>query len=377
MAEDFGFVGAGGASGTGAAIARILAQRMLEQKFLEEQRQNAAKNALRGRGLDIEQQRNQMQSQLRQDALDAAKEARTIRTVDLRPIGGEVTPEEFTRETSAGVPSALYTPHGANLASVSTAGLQSLPGAKKPAGQTVSTEQLARSKGYTFGGTQKAQFEAGEAERKGEATQAAIGARIQDLENKATQLKLSAANATTTAEKAAAQIQLAQAQADLAAAKADTERAKNTNQPSAYATERAKRTLDSIDELSTKVNRWTTGAGSLLSHIPETGARDFAAELTTLKANIAFGELTAMREASKTGGALGQVSDREEALLSSALGALDPGQSPANIRAQLNKIRSSIERWQHAAGASGASKSTSTEPTMKRTYYDANGNPRR
>lgn len=123
--------------------------------------------------------------------------------------------------------------------------------------------------------------------------------------------------------------------------------------PSAYSQERNVRNLQSIDELVGKVNNWTTGAGSLLRRIPATDARNFAAELDTLKANIAFGELTAMREASKTGGALGQVSNIELGLLQSALGALDAGQSPANIRAQLLKIRASIERW-NAAHATNA-----------------------
>lgn len=117
---------------------------------------------------------------------------------------------------------------------------------------------------------------------------------------------------------------------------------------SPYQAERATRNLQSVDELSKKVNRWTTGVGSLLGNIPETDARNFAAELDTLKANIAFGELTAMREASKTGGALGQVSDREGQLLQAALGALDAGQSPANLKAQLQKVKASIQRWQAA-----------------------------
>lgn len=116
----------------------------------------------------------------------------------------------------------------------------------------------------------------------------------------------------------------------------------------AYSQERARRTVASVDELSKKVSRWTAGAGSLLARIPETEARNFAAELNTLKSNVAFNELAQMREASKTGGALGAVSERELALLESTLGALDPGQSPANLKAQLQKVRDSITRWQLA-----------------------------
>ena len=120
-----------------------------------------------------------------------------------------------------------------------------------------------------------------------------------------------------------------------------------------YTTERAYRTVQSVNELEQKVSNWTTGPGSLLNRVPGTDATDFAAELDTLKASIAFWELSAMRAASKTGGALGQVSDRETALLSSALGALDVRQSPANIRSQLRKIRESVQRWNMARSGGG------------------------
>lgn len=118
--------------------------------------------------------------------------------------------------------------------------------------------------------------------------------------------------------------------------------------PTPYSTERAARTVQSVDELMGKVNGHTAGLGSLLANLPATDARNFKAELDTLKANVAFNELTAMREASKTGGALGQISDRESQLLMSALGALDAGQSPANLRQQLQKVKDSVQRWQAA-----------------------------
>jgi len=79
--------------------------------------------------------------------------------------------------------------------------------------------------------------------------------------------------------------------------------------------------------------------------------RNYSAQLNALKGNIIPAALTAMREASTTGGALGQVSERELALLESALGALDPGQSPENFRANLTKIKSSVKRFQNAVQA--------------------------
>lgn len=118
--------------------------------------------------------------------------------------------------------------------------------------------------------------------------------------------------------------------------------------PSSYASERAFRTVQSVDELMGQANGWNTGYGSLLSSIPQTEARHFRSQLDTLKANIAFNELTQMREASKTGGALGQVSDREGALLQSALGALDQAQTAGQLKEQLQKIKASVQRWEQA-----------------------------
>lgn len=147
--------------------------------------------------------------------------------------------------------------------------------------------------------------------------------------------------------------------------------------PSPYAKERAARTVQSVDELMGKVGGMTAGWGSLMSAIPETQARDFAAELDTLKANVAFNELTAMREASKTGGALGSVAVREMELLQSALGALDPGQSPANLKSQLQKVKDSIGRWESATSATsqGATPGTAPAATPRRMRFDKTGKP--
>lgn len=114
---------------------------------------------------------------------------------------------------------------------------------------------------------------------------------------------------------------------------------------SSYVTERNARISSSLDELMDRVNVATVGLAGQLSFVPGSPARDFKADLETLKANISFSELQAMREASKTGGALGQVAVRELELLESTLGALDQGQSPANFKKNLAKIKASLDRW--------------------------------
>ena len=122
---------------------------------------------------------------------------------------------------------------------------------------------------------------------------------------------------------------------------------------SPYQKERQTRILQSVDELMNRVGIATVGPTALLRFAPGSNPKNFKTDLDTLKASIAFGELTAMREASKTGGALGQVSNIELGLLESALGGLDQTQSPANFRKNLNKIKASIERWQNATNTVG------------------------
>ena len=86
--------------------------------------------------------------------------------------------------------------------------------------------------------------------------------------------------------------------------------------------------------------------------------RNFESELVTLKSSIFSGELTAMREASKTGGAVGNVSDREGDKLENALGALNMSQSPENFKLQLQKIKDSINRWREVMGDSPSGESS-------------------
>lgn len=115
---------------------------------------------------------------------------------------------------------------------------------------------------------------------------------------------------------------------------------------SPYQQEKQTRILDSVADLERRVSFQTVGLfGTLYKFAPGGVQRDFANDLNTLKANIAFGELTAMREASKTGGALGQVSDIELKLLESSLAGLSQAQSPANFRKNLKRVKDSIARW--------------------------------
>jgi hypothetical protein len=115
-----------------------------------------------------------------------------------------------------------------------------------------------------------------------------------------------------------------------------------------YAMTIADRTNAQIDAAINMVGPMTAGWGSLLSAMPESQARTFKGMIDTIKGNIGFNELTAMRAASPTGGALGQVSERELALLTSVLGSLDAGQNPEVLKANLQAIKTHFENWKAA-----------------------------
>ena len=68
---------------------------------------------------------------------------------------------------------------------------------------------------------------------------------------------------------------------------------------------------DTIDRSFGLITPYSTGFGSFLKSIPQTDALALNKSLETIKANIGFDKLQAMREASPTGGALGQVSNQE------------------------------------------------------------------
>ena len=85
-------------------------------------------------------------------------------------------------------------------------------------------------------------------------------------------------------------------------------------------------------------NPGAAGYGSLMRWVPESQARRLARRLSTIQARLAFGELQDMRNASKTGGALGQVSERELDLLRDASIAIDQGASAEDLRGQIDLV---------------------------------------
>jgi hypothetical protein len=98
----------------------------------------------------------------------------------------------------------------------------------------------------------------------------------------------------------------------------------------------------------------TTGLfGSLLQGVPGSQAYDARATASTIRANLAFDQLSAMRAASPTGGALGSVSAPELALLESSIANLDLGQSTDQVLRSINTIEQQYTRILTQAYATG------------------------
>jgi hypothetical protein len=84
-----------------------------------------------------------------------------------------------------------------------------------------------------------------------------------------------------------------------------------------------------------------TSWGALLKDVPGSPAKAVDKILGMIRANIGFAELNDMRKASPTGGALGQVSERELEFLQSVIGSLEQSQSKEDVL----RVLGDIEYW--------------------------------
>ena len=89
-------------------------------------------------------------------------------------------------------------------------------------------------------------------------------------------------------------------------------------------------------------------------------AVDFKNELASIQANVAFDRLQQMREASKTGGALGAVSERELDLLMAAYGNIKQSTSPKKLKENLLYIKEIMTKIEN-------------DPVASSFYYNTSG----
>lgn len=134
--------------------------------------------------------------------------------------------------------------------------------------------------------------------------------------------------------------------------------------------------LDRLEAIASKIIadpnlKWAVGIGGVTRVIPGTPGADTDAMIETLKSQVAFGVLQAMREASKTGGALGNVSDAEGRRLESNIAALASKQSPDSFRKNLQEIvayaRAAKKRLNDAYSETYGSLQSAAQPAAPQT----------
>lgn len=125
--------------------------------------------------------------------------------------------------------------------------------------------------------------------------------------------------------------------------------------------------INMIDKGLEQTSADTTGLkGSVLGQLPGTKSYDLRNTIDTVKANIGFKELSDMRAASPTGGALGQVAVKELDFLQSSIASLNQGQSEKQLKENLNKVKTHYHNWKNvmqraAASPQGGSPTASSE----------------
>jgi hypothetical protein len=143
------------------------------------------------------------------------------------------------------------------------------------------------------------------------------------------------------------------------------------NARAAGAVQKADIVIGKVDEALKNVGFGSTGlTGTVLGMVPGTKAYDLDKTIDTIKGNLGFSELQAMREASPTGGALGQVAIQELAMLQSTVASLEKGQSEAQLRRSLEQVRKHFQNWKNAVQQSqaGVQPTPPTEAPKRRVY---------
>jgi len=110
---------------------------------------------------------------------------------------------------------------------------------------------------------------------------------------------------------------------------------------------------DKVNVVSSKIDQiinnpdldFATGqSGIIARNISGTKSYGIAQDVKTVTANAAFQALQAMRDASKTGGALGQVSERELDLLEKSMGAVDPSLPDKQFKRNLKEVKTEFNK---------------------------------
>ncbi len=103
------------------------------------------------------------------------------------------------------------------------------------------------------------------------------------------------------------------------------------------------------DKVLADMGTWSTGfLGAVAGAIPGSNAYNVQRNVDTIKANLGFQALDAMRAASPTGGALGSITERELAMLQATVASLDTWQTYSQLQANLLKVKQHLNNWKNA-----------------------------
>lgn len=110
----------------------------------------------------------------------------------------------------------------------------------------------------------------------------------------------------------------------------------------------------------------TTGyLGAKLSNVGGTAAANIKASIDTIKANISLEKLNSMRKESKTGGALGNVSEGELTLLGNTIANLEQSQDANQFNNNLDIVEQTFDRIVNGTGKAAPKKDQGTVQKWK------------
>lgn len=113
--------------------------------------------------------------------------------------------------------------------------------------------------------------------------------------------------------------------------------------------------LNEAEKARGLISKYSTGVGAYaLQNLPETDARALAGHVRSLNAQATIETLTAMRQESPTGGALGNVTNSENKMLAFKAGALDPLAGADVFAAQLDDYERTLLQIVHGNEAGKA-----------------------
>ena len=159
------------------------------------------------------------------------------------------------------------------------------------------------------------------------------------------------------------QAQRAKIYADIAEKGKVTEKVKQRRQ---NIVTQADTVISKVDEALKQAGGYTTGLiGRIFASTPGTTAYNLNKTIDTIKSNVGFQALQAMREASPTGGALGQVAVQELTMLQATIASLDIGQSETQLKKNLNEVKQRFDNMKAIVIA---------EDEGKEVTYDDKGN---